>query len=107
MTIYAWARADSRRALEHLGELVDTGGIDLPATLWALIGADGPGVDAVAEAAAPLPHASRKAIVRALRRAGADGATLRAFEQDDRGFPWMESGYNVETAIRPRWAIAA
>ena len=79
LTIVGWARADRDRALQHLGELIGTEGVDLPATLWALVAPSGPGVPAIAEAVKRLSVALQKKVTYALRRAGADADTLRAF----------------------------
>ena len=104
LTMFGWARADDGRALQHLDELIQTEGIDLPATLWALAGPDGPGVPAMAEAAAVLPDALRRKITRALRSAGADAETLRRLRAASSGFEWVVIDINLEAAQQPSWS---
>lgn len=80
LIIFGWARADADEALNGLGELVDMEGqIDLPSTLWSLIGPKGPGVSRVAEFARKLTEPMQHRVREALATAGADESQLARF----------------------------
>ncbi len=77
LVIYGWARAYPDDALEHLGELVEMrGSIDLPATLWSLVGAAEVGWPKFGEYAAKLPADKQQVVREALEKAGAEEQEL-------------------------------
>ena len=81
LVIFGWARAYPDDALERIGELVDLADqIDLPATLWSLIGRRGPGLFKLAEFCERLSSEQRQTIRQALETAGADAGQLRDFD---------------------------
>ena len=81
LVIFGWARAYPEDALERLGELVGLADqIDLPATLWSLIGRRGPGMFRLIEFCERLSPENRQTIRRALESAGADAGQLRDFD---------------------------
>ena len=114
LVMFGWARAYPQDALEHLGELVETDGeIDLPSTLWSLVGAHGPGIFRLAEFARRLVPDQQRRIREALDQAGATEAQLRDFDytaaapeagDGDFAFPGGTAPGNVEAArTRPVW----
>lgn len=118
LTIFGWARADPEQALTKLGELADMKDeIDLPATVWSLVGPDAPGVFEVGRAARRCSSQQREALRQALAEAGADESTLRDFDLQagpptggDTGFPFRPSTApaNPSAARVPlQWAEAA
>ncbi len=81
LVIYGWARADPDEALGHLEELVDTGGsIDLPATLWGIIGAPEVGWPKFGGYAAKLPADKQQVVREALKEAGAEEQELKQLD---------------------------
>lgn len=83
LIIFGWARCDPSSALERLGELAEEVDIDLSTTQWSLIGRRGPGLAAVAKAAATLSDTQRAKLRDALDRAsGGDLQMLRDFDLD-------------------------
>lgn len=81
MVFFGWARAYPEEALEHLGELIDQEeAIDLPTTLWSIIGPRGPGLAPLAEHSRGLPADKRHKVRSALETAGAQEHQLRDFD---------------------------
>lgn len=83
LIFFGWSRADSNQALQRLNELVDSADrIDLPTTLWSLIGPEGPGTGKLALAAAKYcDETQRDKLRQALIEAGADQQTLEEFDR--------------------------
>ena len=81
IVFFGWARADRAAALLSLSRLVDAAdSIDLPTTLWAIVGPLGPGLMALAQAARALPAGARAAVRSALETAGATRVMIRDFD---------------------------
>lgn len=71
MSIYGWAGTDEQAAMKQLGDLIDTDEIDLPTTVWTLIkNQGGPGLLAVANAAAELSQEQRDKLQQAMAKSG-------------------------------------
>lgn len=114
LTIFGWARAAQQNALAKLGELGDSAAaIDLPATLWSLIGPEGPGIVALGKAAKHCTAAQRHVLRQALEEAGADQHILRDFDRyakrhtkGDGRLPWLDKVVPDRPGFsrhRPRW----
>jgi hypothetical protein len=106
LIFFAWARADADAALRHLAELIRSEEwIDLPATLWALVGPRGPGLRKFAESTARLPPELRGRVRGDLQIAGADDAMLRDLDLAC-GLP-AEGGFLFPPEANPRDEQAA
>ena len=111
LAFFGWVRAEREQPLRRLGELVRSADhIDLPATVWRVIGSGGLSVIELAQAAAACPVSQRQALRQALADAGADSVMLRDFERHSRlrsqshaGFPWPFPDDGAPRK-RPRWA---
>jgi hypothetical protein len=81
LIFFGWARADSLQALRQLGELADSADpIDLPATLWSLIGPEGPGIRELSLNASRCNGMQQSKLRQALVDVGVDQQTLREFD---------------------------
>jgi len=114
LVMFGWARAYPQDALQHLAELVETESeIDLPSTLWSLVGSHGPGIFLLAEFTRRLAPDQQGRIREALAQAGATDAQLRDFDYTAAAteatdgafvFPGGTAPSNVEAARkRPVW----
>lgn len=73
LVYFGWARADRDRAFSRLAELVDSADvIDLPGTVWSLLGPEGPGINALARGAGSHSQAVKQALHDALVNAEAE-----------------------------------
>lgn len=117
LIIFGWARAQPEQALEHLGTLADDAGhIDLPTTMWSLVGPDGVGIIPVGKSARHVTEVQWRQLRKALATSGADDGLLSDFNQYSdsarfsRGagkfqFPDGTTPANRELAKRfPRWS---
>lgn len=100
LILFGWARAYPEDALEQLSELVEMKAeIDLPTTLWSLIGPRGPGLTLIAEHAAMLTVEQAEQIRRALEEAGADADQLAQFDahldEERNRFQWSEQEHST------------
>ncbi len=91
LIFFGWVRASSDEALQRLGDLADSGdNIDLPATLWSLIGPIG--IKKLALQATKCSNNQRRILRKALIDAGADQQTLAKFDPKDK---WVSYKQNL------------
>lgn len=73
LVLFGWARADTEEAFSRLAELVDCADeVDLPDTVWSLLGPEGPGIQALAKGANLHGQSVKQAIHDALIAAEAE-----------------------------------
>ena len=73
LVYFGWARADKDRAFSRLAELVACAHeIDLPGTVWSLLGPEGPGITALAQGTSSHSQSVKQALHDALVAAEAE-----------------------------------